>query len=107
MAKSNFVSYHILIFKHIEWKNSKEFNGSGAIEAARKSLDDLSGLNGRIGDCMAVNAAKMVSTVDLLTGVHSAAGEVQMDGLNEFWSNDPVHGDKLLIPRLRLFSWIC
>ncbi len=47
-------------------------NDSGAINAARKILDDLSGLNGRIGDYMAVNAAKMVSTVDLLTGVHSA-----------------------------------
>ncbi len=32
-------------------------NGSGAIEAARKILDDLSGLNGRIGDYLAVNAA--------------------------------------------------
>jgi hypothetical protein len=44
----------------------------------------------------------MVSTVDLLTGVHSAAAEVQMDGLYEFWSNDPVHGDKIAYPKIAL-----
>ncbi len=77
-------------------------NGSGAIEAARKILGDLSGLNGRIGDYLAVNAAKMVSTVDLLTGVHSAAAEVQMDGLYEFWSNNPVHGDKIAYFKIAL-----
>ena len=60
------------------------------------------GLNGRIGDYMAVNAAKMVSTVDLLTGVHSASAEVQMDGLYEFWSNDPVHGDKIAYSKIAL-----
>jgi hypothetical protein len=42
-------------------------NGSGAIDAARKIMDDLSSLNRRIGDHLAVNVAKMISTVDLLT----------------------------------------
>ncbi len=77
-------------------------NGSGAIDAARKILDDLSGLNVRIGDYMAVNAAKMVSTVGLLTGVPSASAEVQMDCLYEFWSNDPVHGDKIAYSKIAL-----
>jgi hypothetical protein len=77
-------------------------NGSGAIEAARKILDDLSSLNARIGDYLAANAAKMVSTVGLLTGVHSAAAEVQMDRLYEFWSNDPVHGDKIAYSKITL-----
>ncbi len=77
-------------------------NGIGAIDAARKILDDLSGLNVRIGDYMAVNAAKMVSTVGLLTGVPSASAEVQMDGLYEFWSKDPVHGDKIVYSKIAL-----
>jgi hypothetical protein len=74
----------------------------GAIDAARKILDDLAGLNGRIGDYLAVNAAKMISTVDLLTGVPSAAAEVQMDGLYEFWSSDPVHGEKIAYSKIAL-----
>jgi hypothetical protein len=77
-------------------------NGSDAIDAARKILDDLSGLNDRISDYMAGNAAKMVSTVGLLTGVSSASAEVQMDGLYEFWSNDPVHGDKIAYSKIAL-----
>jgi hypothetical protein len=77
-------------------------NGSEAIDAARKILDDLSSLNDRIGDYMAGNAAKMVSTVGLLTGVPSASAEVQMDGLYEFWSSDPVHGDKIAYSKIAL-----
>jgi hypothetical protein len=77
-------------------------NGGGAIDAARKILDDLAGLNGRIGYYLAANAAKMISTVDMLTGVPSAAAEVQMDGLYEFWSGDPVHGEKIAYSKIAL-----
>jgi hypothetical protein len=77
-------------------------NGSEAIDAARKILDDLSGLNDRIGDYMAGNAVKMVSMVGLLTGVPSASAEVQMDSLYEFWSNDPVNGDKIAYSKIAL-----
>jgi hypothetical protein len=77
-------------------------NGSEAIDAARKILDDLTSLNDRIGDYMAGNAAKMVPTVGLLTGVPSASAEVQMDGLYEFWSSDPVHGDKIAYSKIAL-----
>ncbi len=44
-------------------------SGSGAMDATRKILDDLSGLNERIGDHLATPATKMIATVDLLTGV--------------------------------------
>jgi hypothetical protein len=77
-------------------------NGSEAIDAARKILDDLSSLNDRIGDYMSGNAAKMVPTIGLLTGVPAATAEVQMDGLYEFWSNDPVHGDKIAYSKIAL-----
>jgi hypothetical protein len=77
-------------------------NGSEAIDAARKILDDLSSLNDRIGDYMSGNAAKMVPTIGLLTGVPAATAEVQMDGLYEFWSSDPVHGDKIAYSKIAL-----
>ncbi len=51
---------------------------------------------------MAGNAAKMVPTVGLLTGVPAASAEVQMDGLYEFWSSDPVHGDKIAYSKIAL-----
>jgi hypothetical protein len=56
----------------------------------------------RIGDYMSGNAAKMVPTIGLLTGVPAATAEVQMDGLYEFWSSDPVHGDKIAYSKIAL-----
>ncbi len=73
------------------------------IDSARKIMDDLSGLNGRTGKHLATNLAQMISTVDLLTGVPAAAAsKVQMDGLYKFWSNEPVHGDKIAYSKIAL-----
>jgi hypothetical protein len=44
----------------------------------------------------------MISTVNLLTGVPSAAAEVQMDSLYEFWSGGPVHGEKIAYSKIAL-----
>ena len=38
----------------------------------------------------------------MLTGVPSAAAEVQMDGLYEFWSGDSVHGEKIAYSKIAL-----
>jgi hypothetical protein len=77
-------------------------NSDAALDATRKVMDDLAGLNLRIGEFFSERSVKMLPTGDFLTGMQHSSKEELMDSLYETRFTNPVHGEKLAYSKIAI-----
>jgi hypothetical protein len=76
--------------------------GPAGVEAGKKILEELAGLNAQLTAHLSAPLVKFIATGDLLTGVKDASMGTLMDTLYETWSKDPVHGEKRAYTKIGL-----
>ncbi len=77
-------------------------NNDAAVDAPKKILDDLAGLNVRIGEFFSDRSVKMLPTGDFLTEMQHSSKEELMDSLYETWFTDSVHCEKLAYSKIAI-----
>ena len=70
--------------------------------AGRAVLDDLSDLNYKLKNRFTTGSVSFISTEDLLCGKVGASRTEILDNLENCWSSNPVHGDKLAYTKIAM-----